>query len=69
MKRIVVLVALCVSSFGSGGCGDPCEKLADRICEKQQDPKACDKSREEALRLDPEVCKHALTILDSLKDE
>ncbi len=49
-------------------CAEPCEKLAEVLCEKLQDERACQKTKQDLAVFEPETCKAALRIYEDMLD-
>ena len=58
-----VLFATLIGLAGTG-CGDPCEKLAEKICAHVEDARACERSRRDMESFTAEVCSSALPIFE-----
>ena len=51
------------------GCGDPCDKLADKICAHVKDRRACEKSKEDMEGFTAEICSSGLEIFERLYEK
>ncbi len=67
-KTAGLLLALWLSTLVAG-CGDPCERLAEKICERVEDRRACTRSRADMKDFTPEICEHALSIFERLYED
>lgn len=68
MRRLLLL-APALGLLVATGCGDPCEKLAQKICAEVKEKRACERSRKDMEDFNPEICSHALAIFDRLHEK
>jgi len=66
MRRLLLVLLTLLGLTASLGCSDPCEKLAEKICVRVKDERACERSRKDMEGFSEGVCKQALAIYDRL---
>lgn len=73
MTRISILALALALALGVGGCGNPCESLAERTCEKVgEDAPLCKEARkraETAGSTERATCERALRIYEAATAE
>ena len=69
MRRWLLIPSLSLLLGFAHGCGDPCEKLADKICDRVKDRRACEKSREDMESFNAEICSSGLEIFERMYEK
>ncbi len=64
MRRVVFAL---FAGLIIGACGDPCDKLIERICADLRDERACDRTRRDMEDFTPELCRSALKIYNEVR--